>query len=298
MKARKIRVVLQGGLGNQLFHYFAGLFVSEIQRSKLEIDLSGLSLHKTIRNPEILSFVLPEDVQILNNKQTKLITYRDKFRSRLRRRVKFIRALEHLIFGVFESRKLGFDENLGSGRRKRRILGYFQTDKYFMHVAPNLRALNLRIYSDWFVKMSSLAESEMPIIVHIRRGDYLELKDTFGVLSPQYYLDAMLVLKKLGVDSKFWIFSDSMDIKDEFSGIFPPSTRWIDPPPDLPDAESLVLMSRGIAIITANSTFSWWAATLNLDKIVAIAPNPWFKNYEAPEDLVPDSWLKVNSHWS
>jgi hypothetical protein len=298
MKAQKTRVVLQGGLGNQLFQYFAGLYVSEIQRSKLEIDLSGLSLHKTLRSPEILSFVLPEDVQILNRNQTKLGGFLNKFRSRLRRRLQLVRALEHSVFGVFESRKLGFIEGLGSGRWKRRILGYFQTDKYFNYLAPNLRELNLRSCSDWFVKMSSLAESEMPIIVHIRRGDYLGLKDTYGVLSPQYYLDAMLELNRLGVNSKFWIFSDSVDIKDEFSRIFPPDTRWIVPPMDLPDAESLILMSRGIAIITANSTFSWWAATLNPNKILAIAPNPWFRNYEAPEDLVPESWIKVKSYWS
>jgi hypothetical protein len=298
MKAHKLRVVIQGGLGNQLFQYFAGLYVMQIQRSKLEINLSELSFHKSHRNPEILSFALPEDVQVLDNKQKKLIWLLNKIRSRLRRRLQLVNTLEHLVFGVFESRELGFVEALGSGRRKREIRGYFQTDEYFNHLAPNLRALNLRSCSDWFLKMSTLAESEMPIIVHIRRGDYLDLKDTFGVLNPQYYSDAMFELNKLGVKSKFWVFSDSKEIESEFSEIFPADTRWIVPPSDIPDAESLVLMSRGIAIITANSTFSWWAATLNPNKVVAIAPNPWFRNYEAPEDLIPESWIKVKSRWS
>jgi hypothetical protein len=47
--------------------------------------------------------------------------------------------------------------------------------------------------------------------------------------------------------------------------------------------------------IIANSSFSWWAAWLNVNpnKIV-IAPERWFNNKSlANQDILPDSWHKI-----
>ena len=43
--ASEVRVVLMGGLGNQLFQYFAGSMIREFMRIPLVVDHSGLKFH-------------------------------------------------------------------------------------------------------------------------------------------------------------------------------------------------------------------------------------------------------------
>jgi hypothetical protein len=72
---------------------------------------------------------------------------------------------------------------------------------------------------------------------------------------------------------------------------------WISPPIGTDATESLVLMSFGKAIITANSSFSWWAAVSGNRTKKVIAPIPWFKNLDEPKDLIPGNWLRIKSSW-
>ncbi len=53
----------------------------------------------------------------------------------------------------------------------------------------------------------------------------------------------------------------------------------------------MMLMKNCKHIITANSTFSWWAAWLNeKDDAVRIVPA---KPY-GPKGMLPDSWIKLS----
>jgi hypothetical protein len=50
-------------------------------------------------------------------------------------------------------------------------------------------------------------------------------------------------------------------------------------------------------MVIANSTYSWWAATLgNPNKTIA-CPSKWFAQMVDPEDLYPEGWIKVSSEW-
>ena len=55
------------------------------------------------------------------------------------------------------------------------------------------------------------------------------------------------------------------------------------------------LMSMCKYNIIANSSFSWWAAWLNVNpnKLI-LAPKKWFNSSKVnTEDLVPDSWIRI-----
>jgi hypothetical protein len=55
-------------------------------------------------------------------------------------------------------------------------------------------------------------------------------------------------------------------------------------------------MRLGEGYVIANSTFSWWGAYLSRSSNpLIIAPRPWFSKVESPRDLIPDSWLTIET---
>ena len=134
--------------------------------------------------------------------------------------------------------------------------------------------------------------------MHVRRKDYCSARNTIGLLSREYYEEAIFYLETVLPHSDVWVFSDDIsEAKDLLDGISSTKITWIEPPNNSDPAESLVLMSYGEGIIMANSSFSWWAAaTGNVAKKV-VAPSPWFRNLEEPELLIPNNWYLIPSRW-
>jgi hypothetical protein len=100
--------------------------------------------------------------------------------------------------------------------------------------------------------------------IHVRRGDYLQLADRFRILSREYYEEAMSI-----TSAPYVIFSDDIKwCRRQFPSdcIFMTHNR---------DYEDLALMASCDAIVTANSTFSLWAAWLSRGR--RIYPRQWFE---------------------
>jgi hypothetical protein len=59
--------------------------------------------------------------------------------------------------------------------------------------------------------------------------------------------------------------------------------------------ETLEVMTHGSGFVIANSSFSWWGATLR-QKVEApvCAPAPWFRNIVEPLDIRPENWLNFS----
>jgi hypothetical protein len=133
-----------------------------------------------------------------------------------------------------------------------------------------------------------------PIVVHVRRGDYLRLRSEFGLVGVDYYKSALdVLLDQLG-SRPIYVFSDSPEIaKSEFSKI-QGGLLFVDPPKSSEPAESIVLMSNASAHVLSNSTFAFWGALLNENNPVVIAPNPWFRGLPDPIDLLKPSWIALD----
>jgi hypothetical protein len=138
-------------------------------------------------------------------------------------------------------------------------------------------------------------------MVHVRRGDYTQFSELYGLLDPGYYVRAVHAVREHGEheDSPIWFLSDDIPaVRLEFEAVFASeSVRWVQPPSGTPAEESMFLLGAGAALITGNSTFSWWAGALSKHQQV-VAPKPWTKSLGEPNVLIPDSWKRIDSSWT
>ena len=296
-----IKLFTFGGLGNQMFQYAAARILAERLNTDLCIDTSLFSVNTrntTPRNYELACFVL-------SGKQEKRVS--SKLRGFLF--LKVYPQIKNSFFGkrIAKGYKLFEDKdayNFNPGilllQDHARLLGYFQTEKYFSSREEIIREA-FRFKQPLVGKNRELAEkinSCNAVSVHIRRGDYITNKNcanTYRLLTLDYYKKAVDRICRQVESPVFFIFSDEPErAKIE---IDLPQAVCIDWNKGADSYIDLQLMTYCRHHIIANSSFSWWGAWLNrhADKIV-IAPTEWLKDQEANagiNDLLPEKWIRL-----
>jgi hypothetical protein len=191
---------------------------------------------------------------------------------------------------------IGFDPKVKQGKLSTMFVGYFQSHKWVNESEINF-GMELRVMeeSDLIEYFRNLAQDEQPLVVHIRLGDYL-LEGGFGAPSTNYYKNAIQEMLKTGKYKKIWLFSDE---PAKALGIIPTEFHEIIRiVPEIDDcaARTLEVMRYGRAYVIANSSFSWWGATLSYNEDAPIIyPTPWFKSIESPQELVSANWIARES---
>ena len=297
---KPVKVQLVGGLGNQLFGYFAGKYLSALLNVHLLLDMSHLELGLTAHKSDIRAFNIDATV-IVAKRESLLRRCLNFFLVGFAHRVPLARIPVEKMMQRHTSRFVGVDPCLEKVAPGMEIRGYFQTYRYVDEVLRGSRVTQLALKepSSWFISMAEEAKNVPTIMMHVRRGDYARPENAnFGMLSASYYATALSQLRDaLGSDNQVWVFSDEIDmVRYELDGHIQGNITFIEPPAGTVAAESMMLMSLGAGIIISNSTFSWWSAILNPDAKV-VAPTRWFKAKEDPEDLIPGSWLRQESVW-
>lgn len=283
---------LAGGLGNQLFQFTAGLARSVHQRTSIAFDTSRIDHGVTKRSENISSFV-----EIFSNQQVDFIFTENKL-PRIydvaTHRYNVVKRIDNLLRPSFNSTVTGFDEGIYTHHRVAVIRGYFQSWKYLDYL--NSQNVNLQLVSEEsqgkLSKYSKVFDFDNDIAIHVRRGDYSRFKDSIGLLSSNYYLNA---INEIGVGSRVVIFSDNAEVSKEF----PDSTQFCYTPEltEEKSINSLYLMSNFRNLVISNSTFSWWAAALGRSDKFVVGPNKWFRGLEAPSDISFPKWSSVESDW-
>lgn len=285
---RHVTFYLRGGIGNQLFIYFAGLRFQMSTGKLVRYDMSLSSANFTQHQSSLSNLGLPG------------VFVREKIpiRKILAVSARFLRRLGITKqIGLYESRSLGFDSALENSRNFR-IFGYFQSWKHlpFVPQGENCKRLPLKVGSDRFNLLVLEAEVDRPITVHVRRGDYANLQTSIGLLSLNYYRLALEKAIELSGTKKVWIFSDDKQAALELLEPLGDSCELISiDTSDISDEEALVLMSHGVVNVIGNSTFSYFAAATNPTALGVLYPSPWFLSAPMPEELCPPNWLPVDS---
>lgn len=288
---KPITVRLVGGLGNQLFGYYAGAALAAHHGTTLRIDTSWTRHGITDHGIDILDFDLPGE-WLTSRSWTTQLAAPGSLQGRaaawaLRRSALLRRPLR-----IHEAPGIGHDPTLLEQPPGTHLRGHFQSwlivDAAVKSGLP--RRPGLRRPSTWVVDMRDRALAEKPIAVHVRRGDYARVDD-FGLLGPGYYEPAIARLQALGLTGPLWLFSDEPDVARQALGTFGPEARIVRSP-GRPPTEMLA-MSYGAGIVAANSTFSWWAAWMSEPSVPKIIPEPWFRSGPRVQGLIPPSWEEV-----
>lgn len=286
-----ITVRLFGGLGNQLFQFIAGLAASKVHNCKLQVDFSWQKELARHRNSSITDLHLfrPDNVT-------------SQFPSRWN-----IRVVDKLIIaGATRSKTISSILRINAPEHPfyvdpsqltppKRCVGYYQSPRYFHYLTSNghLTQSDFDISTPSFSYLESLKKlSVTPFIaVHVRGGDYLHPKSSYVELTRNYYLEAIKSFKHYGEHIPVYAFSN--DQKQVFR-IFgdTPNLNYFDDT-RLSAAETLSLMSRAVAVVCANSTFSYWAALIGGPNNTVVAPKSWFKFKELPHDFYPSRWQLI-----
>ena len=279
---------MAGGLGNQLFILTAGSYYSLKNRENVIFDLSSY----TNRNKPHAS-----DIRLLS--PDVIFQYRP-YRWIVKAGLE--QVLKRALFSTYRSSSVGYDPALEGQVLENEIFGFFQTFKYLEQ--PEVRnlidSLCLSSTSEWFGKCLSDMQELNTISVHIRRGDYMNLQDSFGILSSDYYNSAIkFTLENSSTKyDRVLVFSDDFVLaKKLFSNVeVSLPVQFAESPENLPE-ETLFLMSKSDALVISNSSFSWWAAQLGNKSKFVVRPSKWFRAMSDPQDLFPPEWHQQESQW-
>jgi len=298
VRSQGITSILRGGLGNQLFQYAAGRSVAERLQCPLFFEVSQLGFSLLGNTPR--DFALEWQIkpkQILSaGHGAKAFKY-----SR--------HILEKLSpasgTGIFQEAGFPYNNQVLNIQIGTTLSGYFQSWRYFDDIASSLRLelLQNSPRSTWFDKTMLELEASGPYIAaHVRRGDYMKSRNAkyHGILGPLYYKTALDTLKNRGVKGRLALFSDEPEFAVEVLGGDVNDAYVVKPPKNAHPMESITLMSGGCAVVTANSSFSWWGAWLgDPTRTTVISPTPWLSNRLLDDrDVCPTNWLKVPSNFS
>ena len=292
---RRIHVKLRGGLGNQL-HIFAAAWVISKDLNR-PIRVNGRFLAWTGSNPtrnmELDNFSWPRQAR------RKIIFVGS---SRLLPRQFFVKKLSLKIIDMFNKSFFKATKPIDTWQNYQVIKEYarnsWKIEGHFLSLRWLVRAFELGFPTRLELKeaskqLSAMSESKF-CAIHIRLTDYLQAPTLFPTLTENYYLSAVDQMRSLGV-SRFVVFSDDpSELSKRYSRLMSNDfIRIADK--ELTPAESFYCMHTSTAIITANSTFSIFAAGFVWrNNGIVITPNVrTFADYK--EDLwIPEEWIQLD----
>jgi len=302
-----ITVSILGGLGNQMFQYAAAKALANRIGTGVVLDRSAFEGYK------LRSFMLDR----LQIPECDLVNGGDQMGTPARRYTSFLwrgrvnRLLERVGMkpiafadGTYVEPNFHFDPAFIELKAPVSLFGYFQSERYFENITGDVR----RYFSPLEplgLASQAIADAmdrvEIPVSVHIRRGDYVASAETarvHGALGVDYYRKAIgLIERQAKARITLFVFSDDAEAAADLLRFHSGETVEVRGDPDRP-WEDMALMARCHHHAIANSSFSWWGAWLNpsSEKIV-VAPRAWFSSEELRRrntcDLYPSRWVLV-----
>jgi len=291
---------INSGMGNQMFQYAAGFSLAAHLNCPLKLNLKWYDhpeSMQTARKYDLGIFNLPgqiatnEEISNLAAPSSKGLINRFKHRQNRN-------SAPHKRW-VYEEPFFHYDPNFYQATSPVMLSGYWQSEKYFVPVAEDIRnCFSLKIATGtqnagW----ERLIMNSNSVSLHVRRGDMVsdpEVMRVHGACDHEYYREAARRLASAVENPVFFVFSDdpAWCMENLETGH---TMHFIDNNQDENSWLDMQLMRMCRHNIIANSSFSWWGAWLNTNpEKKVISPLRWFnhKNHDT-KDLIPDSWERI-----
>lgn len=269
-----MKVYIKGGLGNQLFQFcYLHYLHASVQRN--------LGIAKD-PNPRLdRPFLLDSLIQFCSH--TVIDSKTSPFASKFIEKILHIRIFKGLVYRLtkskleFESQEYVFSPEVATRKKNAIFVGYFQHWKYVEEswetIGPEInRCLSLYPLPDYCLTDY--------LVVHIRRGDFELQSEQLGILQINYYERAVLAVQtSLNMPRiKIYVITDQVEAAKK---LFTESSDVVVIDPTMLDEwRCLRLMSSARAVITANSTLSWWGGYLcHKNGGFMVIPDPWFAGW-------------------
>ena len=151
------------------------------------------------------------------------------------------------------------------------LIGFFQSEKYF----------NRDDVKKWF--SYSITEKACDFVheyptneycyINVRGTDQAEYPHL--VLPDSYYLQSISIMENFNPNLKFLVITDDIPLSKKYFPYFPVFSNDRD--------TDFCILGLGRFVISAISTFCWWACYLN-DRNIVVAPRGWFAS-QLSDDL-------------
>lgn len=276
-------LIAPGGIGNQLFIVAAALHLSEKTKHKIWIFSDNEELVIRFKNVIAESDSAKNVKILLSQRLARLIS---KVSSKLfvlgNKLTFFHKSIEGRI--IVMDKPWEFIPNPQTKEIKRIwvLLGFFQDKRLIETLSATNQELMKRVLgvaSPEF--LSGDHKGRETIGVHVRRGDYLQIKE-YGVLSEKYFIDLVNLL--LTPESKVVLASDDDEALIRIGKFSNQLLLFSSTHSPLSTIEILVKSTK---FIMSNSTFSFWIGwAVHQQGGQVFAPSPWHKNSDVPKDFL------------
>ena len=177
------------------------------------------------------------------------------------------------------------------------ISGYFQNEKYFKSVSDLV--VKDFTFPDFDesenIQIAAKIKNTNSVSIHVRRGDYCGNPLFEGLVTTEYYKNAINFILKHVENPVFYVFSDDINWCEQNLN-FQNEHYFINWNKGSNSFRDMQLMSLCKHNIIPNSSFSWWGAWLNQNKEkIVVAPSKWVNDNSRLDfsDIIPSSWVRI-----
>ena len=243
-----IRIMCQGGLGNQLFTLNAAHILSDTYGVGIKITFDAPNRHsdRPIAIDKLLNYCGHRIRTSHNSSIFRICDLSDRTQNRFSATFRLFDPNSQFL----DSRNLEAPLSIPP-KAPRLIRGYFQNATQVVESFSRYSHETYNFLDAIPIELQLPGEYQA---FHIRRGDYVANRDTLGELTPEYYLETR------DHDLPLVITTDFVGPKENLQRFYPDAT--IIGPYDADAWTSFKILSCAKKLTIANSTYSWWAGVL------------------------------------
>jgi hypothetical protein len=270
---KMIRLQMSGRLGNQLFQWAYCHRLAEEFNTKVELTYDTFnypSLVQVITKPDCCPNISTQKNQLIGLATTIVDKYDLSTNS----------SVVRWLYSQLDP------YTLPSHLTQPKVLrGYFTasatTSGFENHLMDSLNPWISSMLSENSISVHLAKHFPSFQVMHVRRGDFLEHKESIGVLAPSYYEQVRNWSEPL------IIVTDSNSEIPELNAIVKPDLTLHQQNSSIFD--SLNLMRSAASLVLSNSTFSWWGGFLaSFNSATIYCPEPFFKR----DELVKQAFIR------